>query len=52
LVVVLAQFVQIVGAVARAGNFNYSVAFEVAIDVVTLDRCFNLVEVFKPQVLE
>ena len=52
MVVVLAQFVQIVGAVARAGDFNYSVALEVAIDVVTLDRCFNLVEVLKTQVLE
>ena len=37
---------------ARAGDFNYSVALEVAIDVVTLDRCFNLVEVLKTQVLE
>jgi hypothetical protein len=36
----------------RARNFDHAVALKIAVDVVATNRCFNLIEVFKPQIFE
>ena len=52
LFVVFAHLVEIVACVTRARNLDHAVALEVAVDVVATNCCFNLVEVFQPQIFK